>query len=138
MALFDCPLDVLRVMVTASYDDEILQATGDKQLALLQAAQISGPQKWPFSRVRQVSLERRLRVLGLIPVPPSNARPCDPYLSDLVFKACGAGYGVGDHDPLVLQCLTAARQCPDSRIAAGGSDDLMVLKGRSLESTDDG
>ena len=44
MAPFDRPLDVLRIMVGPTNDDEILQAAGDEELAVTQKSEVSGAQ----------------------------------------------------------------------------------------------
>ena len=73
-------LDILRVMVLAIEDDQILQAPGDEQLTLAYHAQIAGAQP-----ALAITLDEGLGGrFGVAPVALGDARPGDPDLTDLI------------------------------------------------------
>ena len=54
VALFHRQFDIVGVKIAATDDDQILQATGDKQFAIFQKSQISGAEKRSLSGILQV------------------------------------------------------------------------------------
>ena len=54
VAAFDRQLDVLRIVIDAADDDQVLEPAGDEQLAVVQEAQVAGPQERPVAAVRQM------------------------------------------------------------------------------------
>ncbi len=52
MALLDRQLDVVGIVVQAVDDDQVLEPTGDEQLAVLEEAQVAGAQERAFARCR--------------------------------------------------------------------------------------
>jgi hypothetical protein len=75
MASLHGPLDVLRIVIAAPYDDEILQAAGDKELAGMDEPQVSRAQKGTFAVIGKPCLEGLLRIFGPIPISLCNAWP---------------------------------------------------------------
>jgi hypothetical protein len=57
MASLHGPLDVLRIVIEAPDDNEILQATGDKELAGMEDSEVSGSQKGTFALIGKRSPE---------------------------------------------------------------------------------
>src|SRR5262245_18782699 len=96
----DRPFDVRRVVVHAANDDEILQATRDEELAVVEEAEITGAQKGPFPRVAQLGLECGRRLIRPVPIPRSHARAGYPDLSDRVGWARRTRVGIHDDDGL--------------------------------------
>src|SRR6267154_248831 len=76
-------LDILRVMVGAAYDDDVLDAAGDEQLArVVEKAEIAGaqPEAIPFSS--DTGAERRCGRLGVLPVALRDIGSRGPDLAD--------------------------------------------------------
>ena len=48
---FHNPLDILRIMVQAANDDEVLDAAGDVQFTVFDEAQIFSAQEWTFAGI---------------------------------------------------------------------------------------
>ena len=55
MALLHRPLDVLRIVVHAVNDDQVLQPPGDEQFAVLQESQVAGAEEGPFLWCRRLA-----------------------------------------------------------------------------------
>ena len=89
-------LDVLRIMVAAPDDDQILEPASDEQLAVVEEPEVTGAEVgagvglpglerlplrtgiWPGEH----GAERRLRLVAAVPVPLGHARPAHPNLAD--------------------------------------------------------
>ena len=61
VAPLDGPLDVLRVDVAAADDDQVLEAAGDEQLAVVDEAEVAGAEERALAGVGQGRVERSLR-----------------------------------------------------------------------------
>mmetsp|Transcript_10848 Transcript_10848/g.37801 ORF Transcript_10848/g.37801 Transcript_10848/m.37801 type:complete len:235 (-) Transcript_10848:1081-1785(-) len=128
VVLLDAPLDVLRVVVAAAHDDEILRAAAHEQLALVHEAQIAGAQV-PVSRGgpalsalaltatitssrRERAVEVRRGFFRLAPVPVCLRRTVDPNLADAAVRQLRERLPVDDADVHVgvLVHLAAADQ----------------------------
>ena len=106
----DGQLDVLRIVVHAADDDQVLEPAGDEQLAVAHEAQVAGAQEGPLAGVRQVGRGRSAsRGLGLLPVALGHAGAADPDLADRLRRAECHGLGVGDDDLLVRQRTARSR-----------------------------
>ena len=62
MALLHRPLDVLRIVVHAVDDDQVLQPAGDEQFAVLQEPQVAGAEERPFAGVASAGRGTSARV----------------------------------------------------------------------------
>jgi len=102
MAAFDGELDVLRVVVTAAENDEVLQPAGDEQLALGGESEIAGPQEGAAA-IAQSRGEHPLGLLRLAPVALGDARPLHPDFSHLARRAGLRGVGAHDGPEAVQQ-----------------------------------
>ena len=80
--LLRSPLDVLRIEVATADDDDVLRATGDEQLAVVERSQIAGPQE-RSAAVGQPTAERLPQFFGMIPVSLGDRSAADPNLADL-------------------------------------------------------
>ena len=65
MAGFHRPLDVLRVQIAPAQDDEILQATGDEEVSLVEEPQIAGSQKRALLATSPMSARRAPKVCAV-------------------------------------------------------------------------
>src|SRR3989442_11939516 len=81
-------------MVIAINDDQVFESPGDEEFTISQESQIPRAEKWALSRIRQISMEGALRVLGLVPIALSNARARYPDLAHLIRRAPGQGFGM--------------------------------------------
>src|SRR5690348_13112835 len=113
MNLLDRPLDVLRIDVASVNDDQILQPTGDEEVTVDEASQITGAEKGTLAGVGKVRLKCRSRFVGSLPVPFCNVWPRDPHLADLVWPASCQRFRVGDLKTLPLQLRSRMRSAAD-------------------------
>src|SRR6185436_19106910 len=94
-------LDVLRVMVGAADDDDLLDAAGDEQLARrVEKAEIAGAQPALAFLARYLSGEGRRACLGVAPVAARDIGAGDPDLADQPGVEPPAVVGIDDRDPL--------------------------------------
>ena len=112
-------LDVLRVVVTAVDDDQILDAADDVELTVEVDAQIAGPE--PIGAHRravgvaahaeprlQLVAEHQLGFLAACPIGAADVVAVQPDLTDLAIGQFGRDIGVDDHPPLAAGYPTAA------------------------------
>src|SRR3954470_1377706 len=103
MRLLDGVLDVLRVVIGAADDHDILDPAGDVQFAaLVEEAEIAGAQPAP-ARARLAGNGRPERggaCLGVHPIAARDIGARDPDLADLPGAEPGQGVGIDDRDPL--------------------------------------
>ena len=69
MAFLYCQLYILRVMISAANDDEVLDSTGDKQSPVFEKAYISRTQKRPLLLNAQLRMESLRAVIRPSPIP---------------------------------------------------------------------
>src|SRR5690242_9844128 len=101
-------------MVSSPDDDQVLEATGHKELAILQESQVSCTHEWAFRPVAQVCPESAFSLLRFLPVPLGNARARDPDLSYLVGRARGRRFCIYNDDLLTRRRLAGAYKCAQS------------------------
>src|SRR5947207_677151 len=94
-------LDVLRVVVEPAQDDQILDAAGDEQLAVVDQTEVTGAQERPLAGA-QVRVEGLRRLLGTLPVPARHARAADPHLALGPVRPRRAGLRIDDRQPLLV------------------------------------
>ena len=95
----DGPLDVLGVVVHSPDDQEILEASGDDELAPVNGPEVAGPEESARSRVDEAGAEG---AFGLLRAPPISARDAwalDPDLTDLARTAWRSLLRMDDLDP---------------------------------------
>ncbi len=76
--------DVLRVMVEAADDDEVVDPAGDVELPLVHEAQVAGAQEGAVAGVAQARVKRRRGLFGIAPVALADGLAGDPDLADAV------------------------------------------------------
>lgn len=99
----DGEFDVLRVVVAALHDDDVLDTADDVQMAALQEAEIAGAQEGRGPFALDTGPEGGLAGLGAAPVPVRHAAARDPDLTDVplgVDPPSGAGVDDGDVHPV--------------------------------------
>ncbi len=102
-------------------DDQVLEATGDEQLAAVQEAEVSRAQvRRPVRRPGQTGLEVAPGLLRAVPVPGRHAPARHPDLSDAASRARDAGVGIGDQDLLLQPGAAAAHQSADRSLSGDG------------------
>ena len=138
MTTFHRQFNILRVMILPRDDDQIFQAPGDKEFAVLQEAEVPGAQKRAFPCLCQLGLKAPLRFLGSVPVPLGDARTCYPDFSHFVRRAPGQGLGVDDHDLLVSQTLATPHQRLCAILFFGRSNHAVLLQCGILHAKNDG
>src|SRR5688572_15378825 len=84
MAVFDCQLDVLRMIVPAGDDDQIADSARDVKLSVEQETEIARAQEWTFAGVRKASAKLCFGLFRLVPVAERDTRPAHPDLADSV------------------------------------------------------
>ena len=81
-------LDVLRIVVAAADDDHVLEPAGDEQLAVLDEAEVAGPQEGPATAVASPAVGRRsARLSGAAPVAVGDRRAATQNLADVAGRA---------------------------------------------------
>ncbi len=110
MARLGRGLDVLRIMVAAAQDDQVLLAPGDEQLAVLHEPEVAGAQEGSLALARQARSERRERLLRPVPIAGGDAGSRHPDLPHLARQAGGRRRRIDDHQPLVRQARPVADQ----------------------------
>ncbi len=108
--------EILRIMVAAAQDDQVLAAAGDEQLTAAQEAEIPRAQEGVlrhFSHAAgQALAEVPRRRLGLVPIAGGDARAGDPDLPHPSRKQLAARLRVDDRHALFHPGLAAADQPP--------------------------
>ncbi len=133
MALLDGPLDVLRIMVAAANDDQVLQPAGDVELTVVQIAQVAGAHEGPVA-VGQVRLERVLRFLGAVPIALRHAGALDPDLADAVRTGTRVSVsGLTISTSLVQQRAAATDQVCEPSSLGSGRLDAILLQSRAAD-----
>ena len=80
--LLNQPFDVLGVQVAATDDDQVLDAPGHVQLAIVEESQVARAQKGALARV-QLRFKDLPGLTATTPVPPPDAWSAQPDLADL-------------------------------------------------------
>ena len=96
MRAFDAALDVFWVVVATREDDQILAATGDVHLCVLDKTEITGAEKATFEASERA--KHALVLFGLIPIALGDRGTLDPELPDLPWLAFAERLAVDDLD----------------------------------------
>ena len=98
----DRMLDILRVMVGAADDEDVLDPPGDEHFSVrVEKPEIAGakPDRFGFAGDRRAKTLLRRRPVG--PVALRDIGPSDPDLTDLVGPKPPSCIGIDDRDPLI-------------------------------------
>src|SRR4051812_25438985 len=96
MALFDCQLDVLRMIVAAGDDDQVAHSARDVKLSIEQETEIARAQERTFTSVRKAGVKPCLGLVRTIPVTERDTRPADPYLANSIRRAFEQRFRIDD------------------------------------------
>ncbi len=102
------PFDVLRIDVSATQDDHVLEPASDEQHAIPQKTKIACPEEPQIAK--KTGSQRVLRLFGSPPVALRDARARNPDLADAIFRTLKDGFGVDDHHAMSVGDLAAARE----------------------------
>src|SRR5262249_56307739 len=83
MAFLDSLFDVLRVVVAAANDQQVLETTGNEEIGTMDEAKVSGS-KERATTVRESCRKNSFTVLRPTPVAAGDARAGKPDLADVV------------------------------------------------------
>ena len=111
MAFLYGPFDILRIVVRAANDDEVLDPPGDEQPAVLvQEPEISGPQPVLLRGVHDARVERVRRGRRIFPIAAGYVRPADPDLAKSARGDAAACVRIDDRDILALNTAATCDQ----------------------------
>src|SRR3954453_5833949 len=113
MGVLDGGLQVLRIVIAAVDDDQVLQPTGDDQLPLQDRSQVTGAQP-------AVGCEDTPGLLFLVPVAAAHVGTPHLDLTDLALGQRGAGDGIDDTDLLPRRSAAARQQHGPGVVGPGG------------------
>ncbi len=138
-------LQVLRIVVAAAQDDEVLLPPGDEELAALDEAEVAGPQVRPTASGgggRRGLGEHGAKILRcrlrLPPVATGDALAGDPDLPHPPVRQLRRARGVDDRDPLPQRRMPAADEPADRRARSVGRrrHGLATRQGRGVHRLD--
>src|SRR4028119_1888628 len=92
-------LQILRIVVPSTQDDQVLETPGDEQLAAVDEAEVPGAQERTVA-IRQTGAERARRLLRPVPIARGHARTGDPDLPHPTGRGRDAGFRIDARDPL--------------------------------------
>src|SRR4051812_34068217 len=95
MALRHHTLDVLRIVVAAANDDQVLETAGNEQFAVAQEPEISGAQKRALASGERCG-ERFTRQRFAAPVLTCDVRTAQPDFTDHVVRTWPAAPRIDD------------------------------------------
>src|SRR3954462_5272992 len=95
-------LDILRVQIAPTNDDEILAPSRNVQLAIVDEAQVVRAQKGPLPP-RQSRAEGRCRLVLTIPIAVGDARSAHPDLADPSLRRRRTIFRIADANVLVVR-----------------------------------
>src|SRR5207302_7501266 len=117
VALLHRLLDILRVVVRAADNDDVLDAPGDEQLAaLIEKPEVTGPQPRAVFLPDDPRPERCLGLVRIAPIPFRDIRPRDPERADPTARKPLSALGIDNRDFLAGERAAAA----DDGLIIGG------------------
>ena len=140
-------LEVLRVVVAAVDDHQVLDSSGDVQLVLEPDAVVAGlhPLGALGSTDAPAALGQRRgegvveRLLGLLrptPVSVADVHPVQPDLTHMAVGTLGTGLGVDDHGPLTHRHLSTGHLCHCTRRILIDQLELSRVEGGAIDIDD--
>src|SRR5262245_48197988 len=93
-------LDIVRIVVSATDDDDVFDAAGDVDLSVPNKAKISSAHEGGLIASRKADVERRGRVLRTVPISRRYTWPRKPDFSDFAIGQGNACRGVYDGQPV--------------------------------------
>ena len=102
-------LDIVRINVAASDDDEVFQPAADVQLAVMKESEIAGPEERPVA-VGRDSTKRLLGFHRSVPVASRHIVAGDPDFPDLIVRTDSPSLRIDNANALDSRGRTAARE----------------------------
>src|SRR5581483_10387029 len=133
VTLFYRQLDILRIMVAATNNDQILEAARNKQFAVFDEAQVAGTQERTFTG-RQVSIEGIVRLFWSPPVALCDAGACDPDFANVLIGAACECIGIDDYRILIR--IPDTHDGPGVFFVGSSLDNLIMFECFALECAD--
>src|SRR5213593_2658968 len=96
MAALRGELEILRVIVAAAENDEVLQTSGDEELPVIDEAEVTSAEVVSPVFTVDGRAEAASCFLGVVPIPAGHARPADPDLADAALGTRAARLGIDD------------------------------------------
>src|SRR5690349_21275097 len=117
VTLDDRLFDVLRIKIAAADDDEIFQAPGNEQLALMQKPEVAGAKERLAGHTQEPRAKDVLRLFRPLPISFRDAIARDPDLADLIRRALSCSFGINDECFLTKESGATTHQvlCVNSR-----------------------
>src|SRR5262245_40382316 len=110
MTSLDREFNVVRVMIEATNDHQVLQAAGDKEFARINETEITGAQKWSFTSAGKMHAECLFSEFRFTPVTLSDTPSRNPDLSHLTRRTLDVTVRINNTDHLRAQISAAANQ----------------------------
>jgi hypothetical protein len=115
---FGCLLDILRVMIQATNDDEVFEAARDVEFALVQKSEIACSQEVFILITGKMCIESVSSGFRLVPISAGDALSGNPNLANFARYALSKCLSV-NYEHLLLGCWNAATdECPARRAIA--------------------
>ncbi len=108
------PLEIMWIIVPSSHNDEVLEASGQKQLSVVQKSQVAGPQIAALSGVGKSCLKRDLCLFRFVPVSGSDPGSSQPYLADSIRWTFQSSGRIHDCDVSRFERFPTSHQRPSS------------------------
>src|SRR5438094_252707 len=111
MAVLHGAFDILRIMIDAADDDDVLDPPGDIELAgLVEKSEIAGPQPAFMALAGDAALEGSRRRFPVPPVTLCDVGAANPELPDQAARKAVQLLGMNDGDALAEEAAAAAHQ----------------------------
>ena len=131
MGLFDCTLDVLGIVVSASDDQQVFQSPRDKNFAVLHKSEVAGPQERPLTGIAENGAEGTRRFFRIAPIALRGAGPGQPNFTDLLRRTTRQRFRMGDdHLRIADRNPTANHLSNRRRVRLGLADHALFQRRR--------
>src|SRR5215467_4343651 len=137
MTDFCCQLNVLRIIISSTDDDQIFQTTGDEEFFSLPEPQIAGTQKRSRAVLREVGLERRFCCFGLTPVPLTDVWTSHPDFTNHTRQAFVQRNGIDDSDLLVQPTAPGTDERGNVIVFTAANNNFLYLQWSALDPGND-
>src|SRR5579864_1518728 len=129
IAVLDGKFKILRIVIAAVEDDQVLQTAGDEQLAVVEEAQIAGAQEGALLGVLNIGnmgAEGALSVGGLVPISEGDVGAGNPDFTDVAGRAFCRSVKIDDGNLLAGGWRTDTDQDASRSLQIGLLDDTVA------------
>src|SRR5436190_7623632 len=134
MTLLHRALNVLRIMVEAANDDNVLKSAGDIELAFVEKSRIAGTQKWTLFCFPEACLKSQLGFIGAVPVSGCHVRARYPDFTHFIGCAGREGFRINNNYSCVGSDPTGADQYASILLVLRRFPDEMLLQRGAFDS----